>query len=330
LFGHHFDFVQGKKLSFGILVTTHGLGAASRLTLLKGKRIFIKDIIHYLVPPNGKPATVAPSLQRIKRGVGTNGHSSAKVNGTKAMNGTSKAPYPFSTEGEPDNPTVVPADMLARFHFTFLIRDPHSSIPSYFRCTVPPLDEVTGFYEFYPSEAGYDEVRRVFDYLRKIGHVGPRLNGKTVDSGHSQVNGFNPDGVDVCVLDADDLLDDPAGLIEAYCKSVGITYEPEMLSWDSEEHQTYAKITFEKWKGFHEDAIHSKELKARTHVSVLFLLSRRNASLVARGFTKVFTHILIMTEEARQNRVRMGCGVEREVRCKSGQSHQGDRRQEYG
>jgi hypothetical protein len=314
-------------LSFGILFTTHGLGTTSRLTLFKGKRIFIKDIIHYLVPPNGKPASIARSLQRIKRGVGTNGHSWADANGTEAMNGASKAPYPFATEGEPENPTVVPADMLARFQFTFLIRDPHSSIPSYFRCTIPPLDEVTGFYEFYPSEAGFDEVRRVFDYLRKIGHIGPHLNGETVDSGHTQVNGFNPDGVDICVVDADDLLDNPAGLIEAYCKSVGIRYEPEMLSWDREEHQTYAKTAFEKWKGFHEDAIHSKELKGRTHVSVLF---RPTASLDARGFTKTLTRLLIITEEARQDRVRMGCGVDREIRCKSGQSHQGYRRQEYG
>jgi Sulfotransferase domain len=253
-----------------------------------------------LVPPNGKPASIAPSLQRIKRGVGTNGHSWADANGTEAMNGALIAPYPFATEGEPENPTVVPADMLARFHFTFLIRDPHSSIPSYFRCTIPPLDKVTGFYEFYPSEAGFDEVRRVFDYLRKIGHVGPRLNGKVIDSVHTQVNGFNPDGVDICVVDADDLLDNPAGIIEAYCKSVGIRYEPEMLSWDSEEHQTYAKTAFEKWKGFHEDAILSKELKARTQVSVLF---RPTASLDARGFTKSLTHLLIMTEEARQDRV---------------------------
>lgn len=204
-------------------------------------------------------------MQRIKRGVGTNGH--AEVNGTNAVNGVeSKAPYPYGTEAEPDNPTVVDAEMLKKFHFTFLIRDPHSSIPSYYRCTIPPLDEVTGFYEFYPSEAGYDEVRRVFDYLRSIGHVNSRLNGNNIEPGKEQRNRSESDGVDICVLDADDLLDNPAGMIEAYCKSVGLTYEPEMLSWDGEEQQAYAKKAFEKWKGFHEDAIHSKELKPRTHV----------------------------------------------------------------
>lgn len=249
-----------------------------KLTFLKGKRIFIKDIIHYLVPPDGKPAMIAPSLNRIKRGVGTNDHGPAEVNGPKAMNGTSKAPYPFATEAELDNPTVVPSKLLAKFDFTFLIRDPHSSIPSYYRCTIPPLDRVTGFYEFYPSEAGYDEVRRVFDYLRKIGQVGPRVNGKTVDFGHEQANGSRPRSVDICVVDADDLLDDPAGIIQAFCGTVGIKYEPEMLCWDGEEHQRYAKKAFEKWKGFHEDAINSKELKPRTHVSSIYLVRERSCN----------------------------------------------------
>ncbi|ERF69988.1 hypothetical protein EPUS_03540 [Endocarpon pusillum Z07020] len=249
------------------------LGLSSRLTLLKGKRIFIKDIIHYLVPPGGKPASIAPSLQRIKRGVGTTGETSPTTNGRKEPNG--QALWPWPTEAEPGNPTVVPTEMLARFHFTFLIRDPHSSIPSYYRCTVPPLDKVTGFHEFYPSEAGYDEVRRVFDYLRKSGLIRPsggttddsikhELNGLSTAAGKYHVNVSETDGVEICVVDADDLLDDPASIIQAYCKSVGIQYEPGMLWWGSEEHQAYAKEAFEKWKGFHEDAIDSQELKPRT------------------------------------------------------------------
>jgi hypothetical protein len=225
-------------------------------------------MIYYLVPPNGKPATIAPSLQRVKRGVGTNGHKSPKANGAITANGAiPEAPYPFATEAEPDNPTVVPAEMLAKFHFTFLIRDPHSSIPSYYRCTVPPLDMVTGFDEFYPSEAGYDEVRKVFEYLRKIGHIGPHHSATTNGSSPCKQNGFKHGGVDICVLDADDLLHDPPGLVEAYCKNVGVRYEPGMLSWDHEDHQSYAAEAFEKWKGFHEDALHSTELKPHAHVS---------------------------------------------------------------
>lgn len=197
-----------------------------------------------------------------------------------SSNVNKKTPYPYDTPAEVDNPTVVPAAMLGKFHFTFLIRDPHYSIPSYYRCTIPPLDAITGFYDFYESEAGYDEVRRVFDYLRKIRLVGPHdANGNATATGASNGVYVNGDGVngsavpantkraEICVIDADDLLDDPAGIIKRYCKSVGIDYTPEMLTWNSEEDHEIAIEAFEKWRGFHEDAIHSIELKARNHVS---------------------------------------------------------------
>jgi hypothetical protein len=247
------------------------------------------------VPPNGKPASIAPSLLKVKRGIGTdgevdghgNGHTDevngVAVNGKGGPNNSGK-PYPYGTESEPGNPTVVPTELLSRFHFAFLIRDPHYSIPSYYRCTIPPLDEVTGFYEFYPSEAGYDEVRRVFDYLRNVGLVGPQIATDGIDKDAPNLNGANgtngastsrAKGVEICVVDADDLLDNPPGMIEAFCKSVGLKYEPEMLSWDTEEDHARAKDAFEKWRGFHEDAIESKRLTARNHVSWTLFVQRK-------------------------------------------------------
>ena len=232
--------------------------------------------MYYLVPPSGKPASIAPSLQRIKRGVGTNGASTNGVNGLNHVNGVNRL-TPYDTEPEPDNPTVIPSDMLAKFHFAFLIRDPHSSIPSFYRCTIPPLDKLTGFYDFDPAEAGYDEVRRVFDYLRKTGQVGPCHADDTGSDSHTkETNGASnghhfaeaeKEGVEICVVDADDLLDDPEGILQKFCKSVNLKYEPDMLNWDSEEDQLRAKKAFEKWPGFHEDALDSKDLKPRTDVS---------------------------------------------------------------
>ena len=189
------------------------------------------------------------------------------------------APYPYDTEAEPGNPTVVPSDILGRFHFTFLIRHPRYSIPSYYRCTIPPLDDVTGFYNFMPSEAGYDELRRVFDYLRAVGQVGPSVASQNIHENRG-INS-NTDGVDICVVDADDLLDDPAGIITAYCNSVGIEYREQMLSWDSQEDQKQATDAFKKWKGFHEDALNSRDLKPRTQVcnSPFHLISRSASGL---------------------------------------------------
>ncbi len=142
---------------------------------------------------------------------------------------------------------------------------------------------MTGFYDFMPNEAGYQELRRLFDYLRSVGQVGPGIasripaaadtDGYTVTNRHATTNGSTMTNghsakVNICVMDADDLLDNPNGVIEAFCKSVGIEYSDRMLSWKSEEDQHYARETFAKWTGFHEDALNSCDLKPRTHVSV--------------------------------------------------------------
>ncbi|CAG8960482.1 hypothetical protein HYFRA_00008201 [Hymenoscyphus fraxineus] len=252
--------------------------AMSQLSMI-GKRLFIKDITHYLSPPDGKLATIAPSLggKSAKKGVGTNGETNGAVGGVSenevngnsnglvnghanghanGTNGKTKAPYPYDTAPEPGNPTVVPAEILKQFHFTFLIRHPRYSIPSYYRCTIPPLDKVTGFHDFMPSEAGYDELRRVFDFLKAENQVGPTLAGreKIIKEGE----------VTITVIDADDLLDDPEGIISAYCKEVGIQYSPKMLIWDTEEDHERAREAFEKWRGFHDDAIKSNSLKPRS------------------------------------------------------------------
>ena len=252
---------------------------------------------YYLAPPDGAPPSIAPSLDRKERGVGTvakphpNHVLHSIPNGV--IDGVREAPYPYATEPEPGNPTIVPTDILGKFHFTFLIRHPRSSIPSYYRCTVPPLDKLTGFYDFMPNEAGYQELRRLFDYLRSVGLVGPGIasripaavdrDGYTMTNGHATTNGSTMTNghsakVEICVVDADDLLDNPNGVIEAFCKSVGINYNDRMLNWESEEDQQYARETFAKWPGFHEDALNSCDLKPRTHVSeCLRVLSYANS-----------------------------------------------------
>lgn len=225
---------------------------------------------YYLVPPNGTPASISPSLARIERGVGTNGTTHGATNGAAGTNGASDShEHTNGTDTALRNPTVLPDAILKEFHFTFLIRHPRSSIPSYYRCTIPPLDKATGFYNFMPSEAGYDELRRLFDYLRCIGEIGPDVAGKDKAINGSAQSLETSTKVEICVVDADDLLDNPNAIIEAYCKSVGLKYEPEMLAWDSKEDLQSAKDTFAKWNGFHEDALGSSSLKPRLHVSLL-------------------------------------------------------------
>lgn len=195
------------------------------------------------------------------------GHSNGHTNGNGAhVTGTVNGP----TMQEPENPTVMPTEMLRGFHFTFLIRHPRRSIPSYFRCTVPPLDDITGFHDFMPSEAGYDELRRMFDYLLAQKIIGPEKAGETDDGAVKA-----PGQASITVIDADDLLANPEAIIKVFCNEVGIDYTPNMLKWDDDENQNHAAKAFEKWYGFHHDAIESTCLKPRGsgHVSCLFSLT---------------------------------------------------------
>jgi len=121
---------------------------------------------------------------------------------------------------------------------------------------------VTGFYDFDASEAGYDELRRIFDFLREAGMIGPRRAGE---------GDRKEDEVRITVVDADDLLDNPNGIVEAYCREVGLEYEPGMLRWDGEEDRERALKAFEKWRGFHEDAIESGSLRPRDASKVSFI-----------------------------------------------------------
>jgi hypothetical protein len=254
-----------------------------------------------LVPPNGEPASVAPSLVgghnltngtdlEDNNGQTSNGpaHTTGSVNGPTNGDDAGPATAPAHTNGsvngptngnnEEDNPTVMPTEMLKGFHWTFLIRHPRRSIPSYFRCTIPPLSELTGFHEFMPSEAGYDELRRLFDYLLDQGIIGPAKAGdeapldEALNDTNSEQDGAPAERCSITVIDADDLLNKPEAILKIYCKEVGIDYTPSMLQWGDEENQRYCMEAFEKWYGFHHDAIDSTCLRPRAghHVRLCF------------------------------------------------------------
>jgi hypothetical protein len=223
----------------------------------------------YLMPINRQPFSVAPSLVNYRRGVGTESASPVENGTSNGIAGDSECAFP--DDWEPGNPTVIPDHLLRQYHFAFLIRHPRSSVPSYYRCTVPPLDDMTGFSYYEPKEAGYKELRALFDYLVEHKHIGPQIAGS--DGRKVQLNGTatlapSEKPLQICVVDADDLLDNPYGVIEEFCKSTGIDYSPDMLKWDDKSQQI-AKDLFDKWKGFHEDALDSRELKPRTHVSIV-------------------------------------------------------------
>lgn len=142
---------------------------------------------------------------------------------------------------------MLPLHILRRYHFTFLIRHPRRAIPSYYRCCVPPLSAATGFDHFRADEAGYRELRVFLEFLLEKGVVRRE---------------------ELCVVDADDLLDAPEAVMRRYCEAVGFDFRMGMLRWGVGGDGCGEK--FDKWRGFHEDAIGSVGLRPRGKVSFCF------------------------------------------------------------
>ena len=92
-------------------------------------------------------------------------------------------------------------EFLANFRHSFLIRDPAKVLTSCHR----------NWPRFFAKEIGFDDQRRLFDRI------------------------CDRDGRPPPVIDSDDLLEDPHGMVEAYCAAVGIPFIEAALSWEPGE-----------------------------------------------------------------------------------------------
>jgi hypothetical protein len=212
--------------------------------VVQGKRVFVKDMGKCLLPLPGQPTQIVPSLRLGK----TASHGGLNGGGPMGHGGHDAA---WTTP----NPTVMPNEALAKFHYAFLIRNPRRSIPSLYQCSTPPKCYMTGWHGFKPEDAGYHEMRRLFDHLRRIGQIGPNTNNR------------------ICIVDAEDLLAYPENIVEQFCESVGIPFDRDMLQWDSEEDQRRAHDAFKNWAPFHDAVLRSKSLVAQPPVSFLYFAS---------------------------------------------------------
>ena len=94
---------------------------------------------------------------------------------------------------------------LDRFTHTFIIRRPERAVYSLFKMAEKDGDE---WGEFDPKEAGFREIHNLYTFVKE------KL-------------GYTP-----VVVDADDLLADPEGMMKAHCSAVGIPYEENMTKWE--------------------------------------------------------------------------------------------------
>ncbi|GAA5842562.1 hypothetical protein JCM11251_004904 [Rhodosporidiobolus azoricus] len=146
----------------------------------------------------------------------------------------SVAPSLSHTPTTPSNPTLIPTPLLLAPHIkhTFLIRHPAKAVPSYARLCHPGSE--TGFEYFDPKEMGYKELRKLFDFVK-------------------QETGETP-----LLIEAEGLLENPTETVKMWCKEAGIEFDESMLDWEDASHGH-----FDKWPGFHNDAINSKGVGKR-------------------------------------------------------------------
>lgn len=117
----------------------------------------------------------------------------------------------------PNNPTLVPTDLLfpstPSMSHTFLIRHPSKAVPSYARLCEGEASAITGFYGFDGKEMGYKELRHLFDFVREQMGRTPLL------------------------IESEELLKDPEGVMEMWCDEVGIKFDKSMLEWDDQKRE---------------------------------------------------------------------------------------------
>ena len=125
-----------------------------------------------------------------------------------SSNTTSVSSLPFPSSDD-SNPTLIPTELLLdpTVHHSFLIRSPAKAIPSFYRLCNGDASAVTGF-EFYdPEEAGYRELRLLYDFLRS-------------------------EGRDPLIIDSEELIKNPAVVMKRWCDDAEIEFDESMLQWN--------------------------------------------------------------------------------------------------
>lgn len=124
-------------------------------------------------------------------------------------------------------------EFLGHFKHSFLIRDPAKVATSMFK----------HWPDFVLKEIAFVEQRQLFDRLvDKLGEVPP-------------------------VIDSDDLLENPSGIVAAYCRSVGIPFLPQALNWEPGHREEVSWYDGGSWHG---NLRESNGLKPqpRTHIDI--------------------------------------------------------------
>jgi hypothetical protein len=118
---------------------------------------------------------------------------------------------------------------------SFMIRHPAKAISSlYFKSCID--NEKTGYTHFDPTEAGYTAMAELMEHLEAIPECPP-----------------------IVIIDADDLLEDPEGIMRAYCHGLGLPFDTSILTWQPGPVPELAS----PWSGWTDDVQNSSGITRR-------------------------------------------------------------------
>eukprot|EP00316_Scyphosphaera_apsteinii_P005319 CAMPEP_0119340796 /NCGR_PEP_ID=MMETSP1333-20130426/101041_1 /TAXON_ID=418940 /ORGANISM="Scyphosphaera apsteinii, Strain RCC1455" /LENGTH=261 /DNA_ID=CAMNT_0007352625 /DNA_START=234 /DNA_END=1019 /DNA_ORIENTATION=- len=126
----------------------------------------------------------------------------------------------------------IPDSLMGSFKHSILIRKPEKVLRSFWRFA----SSTSGSTYFNLDEAGFAEL----DVLSRV---------ITEELGQTLI-----------IVDADDLLANPTGMLRAWCAAVDLAFDSKMLSWEPMQPQSW-----EKWPGWHADAAGSSGFVTKKH-----------------------------------------------------------------
>jgi len=132
-------------------------------------------------------------------------------------------------------------DNSAQVVHSFIIRHPVKAIASlYYKSCIDNVK--TGYTYFDRAEAGFTEMYDILKHVEK-----------------------QPGATRCVIIDADDLLADPEGVMTAYCKAVGLPFDKAMLSWQPGP----VKELESPWSGWTDDVVNSSGITRRSKSTAL-------------------------------------------------------------
>lgn len=149
----------------------------------------------------------------------------------------------------------------------FMMRHPAKAVSSlYYKSCVD--NENTGYTHFDPVEAGYEQVAAARPPRPRHAAASPPVTypraPRDLPASAAQMGALLADldarGVPCHIIDADDLLEDPAGIMAGLSEAVGLPFDASMLSWEAGPVKQFTSSPFTGWT---EDVQRSTGIKRR-------------------------------------------------------------------